>query len=255
MLLPKKRALRSDGSPAPDGWGAYLEVLRNKWDEVPAGKARLKTTDLELLDDERLLETWTRASKEASESREWYRTLYAPILKEKAVLDVGSGFGIDGIAFAQKGTKMTFLDIAESNLRVLRRLCKLLDVQNVDFCYLQDEKSLERLGVFDVMWCQGSMICAPFEVAQGEARELLKHLKPQGRWIELAYPKARWEREGKLPFEKWGKKTDGWAPWIEWYDVEKLYRRLHPAKFKTVLNFEFHNHDFIWFDLARAESL
>jgi len=211
----------------------------------------MKTTDLELLDDVRLLETWKQASKEGAEVREWYRILYAPILKEKVMLDVGSGFGIDSIGFAQSGARVTFLDIVESNLRVLRRVCGLLGLRNVDFCYLQDSRSLARLGAFDVVWCQGSMICAPFEVARGESQELLKHLRPGGRWIELAYPKVRWEREGRLPFDKWGSKTDASAPWMEWYDLEKLKKRLEPAKFRTVLEFEFHNRDFNWFDLVR----
>ena len=99
----------------------------------------------------------------------------------------------------------------------------------------------------------GSMINAPFEIAKSEALDLLKHLKKDGRWIELAYPKVRWEREGSLPFEAWGEKTDGGAPWIEWYDLEKLLQRLSPFKFKPILSLEFHNGDFNWFDLLRND--
>ncbi len=233
-------------------WSDYLDTLRGKWGEVPAGKVRLKTTDLELLDDEELLKTWKQAAKEGSEAREWYRILYAPILKDKSVLDVGSGFAIDTIGFALNGAKVTFLDIVDSNLRVLRRLCSVMKLEDVDFCYLKEAKSLDALGVFDVIWCQGSMICAPFQVAKGESSALLQHLRIGGRWIELAYPKSRWEREGKLPFEKWGKKTDDSAPWMEWYDLDKLLRRLEPSKFKTILDFEFHSSDFVWFDLLRS---
>jgi len=69
----------------------------------------------------------------------------------------------------------------------------------------------------------------------------------------LAYPKIRWDREGMLPFETWGDKTDGGAPWMEWYDLEKILKRLDPAKFEVVLNFNFHNEDFNWFDLVRIE--
>jgi hypothetical protein len=146
------------------------------------------------------------------------------------------------------------LDIAESNLRAVRRICEILDVKNVDFFYLEHLSSLSNLEMdYDVMWCQGSLICVPFEMAQSESRELLKHLKPNGRWIELAYPRKRWEREGELPFDRWGEKTDGGAPWIEWYDLEKLFARLHPAKFDVVLNLEFHSNDFIWFDLLRRQ--
>ncbi len=240
-------------SEPPQDWGEYLGVLRKKWKEVPAGNVRLNTEDLVRLEDAKLLQVWRHARAEATSSREWYHTLYTPILRQREVLDVGSGFGIDGISFAENGARVTFLDIVESNLQVLRRLCELLGIRDVDFHYLEDAESLLSLGNFDVMWCQGSLICAPFGVARAEAQELLRHLRPGGRWIELAYPEARWKKDGKLSFDKWGKRTDGWAPWIEWYDLEKLLKRLSPAKFKTVLNFEFHNGDFVWFDLIREK--
>lgn len=40
---------------------------------------------------------------------------------------------------------------------------------------------------------------------------------------------------------------------MEWYDLEKLLRRLEPAKFQVILNLEFHKSDFNWFDLQRIE--
>ena len=62
---------------------------------------------------------------------------------------------------------------------------------------------------------------------------------------------SRWEREGRLPYDRWGEKTDGGAPWIEWHDLKKLDYILAPAVFDVVLMTEFHNSDFIWFDLVR----
>jgi len=209
------------------------------------------------MSDEDLLSLWTRAKFEATTGenfsvRGWYHTLYTPILKGLKVLDVGSGFGIDSITFAQAGAEMTFLDIVESNLLVVRRICGLLHLTDVDFFYLDDFGSFSNLETgYDVLWCQGSLITVPFEVARREAQELLQHLKPNGRWIELAYPRTRWERGGKPALDKWGETTDGGAPWIEWYDLEKLLARLSPTEFNVVLSFEFHNSDFIWFDLLR----
>ena len=52
-----------------------------------------------------------------------------------------------------------------------------------------------------------------------------------------------------MPGWCWGEKTDGGAPWMEWYDLEKLLRRLEPYRFDTVLAFNFHDDDFNWFDL------
>jgi SAM-dependent methyltransferase len=241
-------------------WSDYLSVQRGKWFEVPIGNRRMSTEEFGRLGDEELLRLWDKGRQESSEgeafsSRGWYYLLYAPILKGKKVLDVGCGFGIDGVTFAQNGAEITFLDIVESNIRAVQRICRSLDVQNAEFVYLENAESLETLsGDYDFIWCQGSMINSPFELAKQETHALLKHLKADGRWIELAYPKTRWQREGELPFERWGDKTDGGAPWMEWYDAEKLHSRLSPVRFRTVLSFEFHDSDFIWFDFVRDDS-
>jgi len=237
-----------------EDWIKYLEVLRKKWNTIPSGNVRTETNEILKLNDDEFLDFWNKTIVDATQnegflSRGWYHVLYAPVLNGKKVLDVGSGMGIDAITFAQKGANVTCVDIAESNLQLIERACNLLDVGNVDFCYLKDDKSLNSLEDYDFIWCQGSIICIPFNLAKLEVKELLKHLKTGGRWIELAYPKTRWEREGGMPFETWGDKTDGGAPWMEWYDLEKTLDRLSPANFLPVLNFELHNSDFIWFDL------
>ena len=82
---------------------------------------------------------------------------------------------------------------------------------------------------FDAVWCIGSIHHVPFEEAREESAAITAHLKPGGRWIELAYPHERWVREGSPPFDRWGQITDGErTPWAEWYDLEKLKLRLHP---------------------------
>ncbi len=244
---------------ADSSGAALFAVLREKWCEVPAGlTGRRKTADLLKLDDEKLAALWDESHRESTTgsgyaARGWYHELYADVLRGRKVLDVGSGFGLDGISFARAGARMTFLDIAPTNLDVLRRLCRILHIENADFVYLEDLRSIDRLPMdFDVIWCQGSMIHAPFEFVRGEARKLLEHLRARGRWIELAYPRERWEREGRLAFDRWGKHTDGAAtPWAEWYDLARLRERLRPAEFDAVLSFNFHGNDFIWFDLVR----
>jgi SAM-dependent methyltransferase len=235
-----------------------LSSLRKKWHEVPAGAERFSTKDIIAFDDDRL-EQWWLDTREAARSggafpvRGWYHLLYSDVFRGKKILDVGSGLGLDGLTFAQQGAHVTFLDIVESNLFILRRLCTLLKLTNVEFRYLDTLGSLDVLANdYDVIWCQGSMINAPFDLMAIESRELLKHLPIGGRWIELAYPPKRWEREGMLPFNEWGKRTDGdGTPWVEWYDLEKLLARLAPATFDVVLHFNFHNDDFNWFDLIR----
>jgi hypothetical protein len=240
-------------------WTSPFDILRQKWHEVPGtGVERLTSKNMVEMSDKDLLDLWRRSVSGDTtgarfDVRGWYHILYKDILRGKKVMDVGSGFGIDGITFALNGAKMTFVDIVESNLVVLKRLCKLLGVSDVQFCFMQDLNSLTSLPAdYDVIWCQGSLINAPFDITRIEVHELLKHLPVGGRWIELAYPKARWKREGKKPFEKWGVLTDGaGTPWMEWYDLGKLKSLLDPAQFDVVLYQEFHNSDFNWFDLVR----
>lgn len=244
-----------------DHWGDYLNVLRTKWFEIPLGNQRVKSTDLDKMGDDELLKLWQNGKREQTEGddgfslRGWYHLLYKPILKGKKVLDVGSGAGVDGITFAQAGADVTFLDVVQLNLKAVRRLCEIQEVKDVDFVYLKNPKSLDTLGKdYDVFWCQGSQITTPFGMIQEEDHALLKHMKPGGRWIELAYPRARWERGGSPPFETWGALTDGGAPWMEWYDLEKMMRRLAPEKFRAVLYFEFRDSEFNWFDLVRFKA-
>ena len=249
---------KSDDSKLFDFW---LQKLKIKWGQVPgAGFDRYRTSHLLLLSPEELHSFWLQQLQSDTEGarynvRGWYHTLYMDIFRDKKILDVGAGLGIDALFFAQnEAAHITCIDLVSTNLKVLKKISSFLNLSNISFFLLEDLESIASLPYdYDVIWCQGSMINIPFEVAQTEARALLEHLKPEGRWIELAYPKTRWIREGKIPFEKWGDKTDGGAPWIEWYDLNKILQRLAPSQFDTVLAFEFHDSDFIWFDLKRKK--
>lgn len=121
------------------------------------------------------------------------------------------------------------------------------------FCVLEDLRSLEPLpSDFDIIYCCGSFHHAPLEMAQMEAQALLHHLPPGGRWIQLAYPKSRWELDGRMQPNEWGLKTDGeGTPWADWHDLAKLRYFLAPAQFDLVFTLEFHDSDFNWFDLIR----
>lgn len=236
-----------------------LEIPLRKWGEVPAGLLRRRnTSELHEISDGDLQLLWNRIHDEATTGigfsvRGWYHTLYAEALRGKRVLDVGSGLGIDGLTFARQGARMTFVDIVQSNLQVLERLCRIYSIPDASFYCLEDLGSLAALPTdFDVIWCQGSMINAPFAFAQRQAKALLEHLPVGGRWIELAYPRERWERDGRPAFDHWGSVTDGpGTPWMEWYDLDRLQARLRPAEFDVVLHFNFHGNDFNWFDLIR----
>ena len=108
----------------PARWQSPYETLREKWVEVPTTRAgRQNTNELANLSDQALLEIWEANRADITTGpqfhhRGWYHTLYKDFMRGKKVLDVGSGLAIDSITFAQNGAKLTFLDLAQSNLNV-----------------------------------------------------------------------------------------------------------------------------------------
>lgn len=254
-----KRLLRPAPTP-PQDWSSPFDTLRRKWVEVPTmAEGIQRTTELAALSDGELLALWRRIRQDLTTGAEfshrgWYHELYRDFMRGKKVLDVGSGLAIDSLTFAEHGARLTFLDLAESNLALVRRVGALLGIADARFVLLEDLASLDALdGPYDVIMAMGSLHHAPQGVIRPETERLLRHLPVGGRWLQLAYPKRRWVRDGRPPFERWGMRTDGErTPWAEWYDLPKLLALLAPARFEVVLCQEMHNHDFIWFDLLRT---
>lgn len=233
-----------------------FDLARTKWNEVPYGKyGRRRSSEMLALPDAEFLAVWDASYEQCEPGASWcgwYRTLYRDVFRGKKVLDVGCGMGIDTVFYAQHGAQVTALDVTPDNIGYVQRVCRLKSIECVRFLVMEDLLSLEALpGDFDFIYCCGSMHHAPLEVARLESQALLKLLAPAGRWVALGYPKTRWVREGELKPQDWGTRTDGWAPWVEWHDLEKLDYLLAPAAFDVVLNLEFNNSDFVWFDLAR----
>ena len=231
-----------------DNWSSPFDVLRKKWCQVPAGNSRrLNSTDVLLLSDGDLVTLWKDARDHDTlgpgfQIRGWYHELYREFVKGKKILDVGSGLGFSTLTFAEWGAALTFTDIVKDNLMVLERLCSLFGIK-ANFVYLHDIESLKPLPTdFDVVTAIGSLINAPFEVTRNEVKEIVRHLRPGGRWLHFAYPKARWVREGSPPFDAWGEMTDGpGTPWMEFYDVDKMFRLFEPARVELLFEYEWHN--------------
>jgi hypothetical protein len=168
------------------------------------------------------------------------------------VLELGSGLGFDAMRFAARGAHWTCADIVPDNLALIRRVAGLKGLgDRVATHLIPDDLSFTGLQPgYDAIWVFGSIHHVPFETARQEALAVLALLKPGGRWMELVYPRERWLREGALPFEEWGKLTDGErTPWAEWHDSEKVRRRLAPAALRTVLDFGFCADNYRWIDL------
>jgi SAM-dependent methyltransferase len=243
----------------PD-WGRPFETLRERWSTVPASveAGRAASSDLAKLSDAELARYWqTHRDRdgvgEGFGRRGWYRLLYRDFVPGKKIADVGSGLGFDSITFAELGATVTFCDLAASNLELVRRICRERGVlDRARFVLIENVASLAALDPdLDVIMAMGSLHHAPAEVIRPEAAELVRHLKVGGRWLQLAYPKGRWEREGRPKFSRWGEVTDGpGTPWSEWYDPDKLLALLAPARFEAVFYTEWHGGDFNWFDLV-----
>jgi SAM-dependent methyltransferase len=242
-------------SPEADPFLSHsFELLRSKWIEIPISDAeRRRSSSLESLPDDALLALWRKGAQSAArDHRAWYQNLYRDTFRGKRLIDYGCGLGFDCLLYAQHGAQVTFVDLVESNVTVVRRLARLMGLGGCEFLYMEDLRSLDALhGEYDVVYCCGSMINAPLWVIHSEAQTLLRHLPAGGRWIELAYPKARWVRDGSPPFEEWGEMTDGGAPWMEWHDAEKIKSYLAPARFDVIRELDFHDQFFNWIDLIR----
>jgi hypothetical protein len=234
-----------------------LQKYREKWREVPGGNddaPRRFTTDLINLADRELLVFWDdMAVRRDASPLGFLQPLYRDFFRGRHTVDVGSGLGLDGMRFAMVGARWTFADIAPSNLALLERVATLKGLRDrVAFHLIADDLSFEAVAPVDAVIAIGSIHHVPFEMARRECANILKRLKPDGRWLELVYPRTRWEKEGRPAFEKWGAMTDGErTPWSEWYDLDKLRQRLAPEKLRTVLDFDFQGTDFHWFDLQR----
>jgi hypothetical protein len=238
---------------------AELASYREKWREAPRGSdtaGRIFSSELLAMPDDVFLATWQgMAARRYDGELGWLGTLYFDTFRGKQVAELGSGLGFDGIRFIEHGAAWTFCDIVPDNLAVIRRVAALKGIAaRARFHAIGDDLSFAALPMdYDAIWVFGSIHHVPFEVARREALDLLGHLKPGGRWMELVYPRERWLREGAPPFELWGKVTDGErTPWAEWHDIEKVRRRLFPAPLRTVLDFEFCSHNYRWFDLVYA---
>jgi 2-polyprenyl-3-methyl-5-hydroxy-6-metoxy-1,4-benzoquinol methylase len=256
------RGLRKSRDPAVDAnapeWDDPFEHLRRKWSEVPSATDRVRSPELLALSDTELVSRWDEwlaavLEGDPSRSRLWWEILYAPLLMGARVMDFGSGLGFDGIRFAKYAESVTFVDIAASNLEVIKRVARAKGLTNTEFKLIESFESFGSLdGDYDVVFAIGSLHHAPQRVVRREIDELATRLKVGGRWLQLAYPRERWVREGRLPFSRWGESTDGiGTPWAEWYDASKLLDLFEPREFEVVVTFNWHDDDFNWFDLIR----
>jgi SAM-dependent methyltransferase len=231
---------------------------REKWREIPSTRTgRAFSTELLEWPGDELLAYWEEAREQVSSPgvRGWYHEHYVERFRGCRVADVGPGIGIDGIYFAERGARVTFVDIVEDNLALLRRLCAVKGVE-ADFYFIDDFFSYRFAEPFDAFMFIGSMHHAPFEFARRQVAAMMPFLKPGGRVVMLAYPKERYLATGARDFQEFAKRTDGErTPWAEWYDEGKVMRLFGPAfRLNWACRFGQHDTEFIWFDLTKVNA-
>ena len=231
-----------------ESWSDPLTTLRKKWGEVPGTKfERQQSRDLLALPDAQVSAQW-QANRDSWDFL-WYHEAYRRVVQGKRLLDIGCGFGVTTPTFAEFGARVTFTDIVESNVELMRQLCRARGIE-ADFLYIDSLDAYDRLGEFDMVTSLGSLHHQPFANTVAEVARISPHLRTGGRWLHLTYPRTRWEREGSPAFSKWGTMTDGeTTPWAEWHDLDKVRAMLAPREIRVLHDCEFHNADFNWFDV------
>jgi FkbM family methyltransferase len=255
---------RSDNHLISPAWRENaFALLAEKWHEVPVThQDRSSTRAMLELSDEELLAVWSRRAAATAGQKglgvgDWEYYAYRDLFKGRNVIEVGPGLGVLGVSFLEYGARMTFIDVVEPNLKLIERVCRLKGLHDVKFLHLTRIEDLTRLEAeYDAVFAHGSLHHAPAEVIKPEFTALASRLKTGGRFIMLAYPKSRWEREGSPAFSEWGKMTDGEAtPWAEWYDLAKLLEQLAPHRFHVLMTFDnIANSDMNWFDLVKTDG-
>lgn len=227
----------------------FLSQLREKWCEVPVGNTRALSRDLLSLNDSDFLSAWKENDVDA---RKWYQDRYGPEVIGKNVLDLGCGFSVDGIYFANCGAKVTFADIIPDNLDVTKRTARLFGI-DAEFYLIDDVTRFNLPATYDYIFAIGSLHHSPFDLAKAEVEAVCKFLCNGGRFCFFSYPKERYDSSGAKDFADFGRMTDGdRTPWAEWYDDDKI-KRLFGPEFTLVFsrNFGPHEIEFNWFELVK----
>ena len=239
-----------------------IAPLATKWHEVPISMhERGSTRNLLSLSNSELLEWWNAKRRAFDVSHgllvtTWCWIVYRDFVRNRKIIEVGPGLGMQGIFFLECGAEVTFVDVAQSNLKLIQRLCDLKGHGNAKFLHLKSFDVINSLDTdYDAVFAGGSLHHAPAGATKPEFEALASRLKPDGRFIMAAYPKSRWEADGSPPFDQWGKITDGEAtPWAEWYDARKLLQQLAPYRFHLLMYLEYQSGDMNWIDVVRTDG-
>ena len=228
-----------------------------RWLTMPAGRHILHVDKFMEMDDDALLRHYFIYADFWKKERGWEHKRYSKMFKGRDVVEVGSGFGFDGIMYSQKANSHTYCDINPRQLDFLKRITNVIDkkvrpIKNVKFEWLEDPLSQSFDRKFTALYSHGVLHHVPLAFAKKEFANFNKYLEVGSPVVFLMYPKTRWVDCGMPPFETFGNFTDSGCPWAEYYDEEKTMELVGPGfELNEVIHWGANDREFVNFELTK----
>lgn len=109
--------------------------------------------------------------------------------RDKKILEIGCGVGIDLLKFAKEGASVVGIDLAEKSIDLARKNFSFGGVDG-EFIRMDGEKTTFEDGTFDMVYAHG--VIQYTDDAQGMVNEIHRVLKPGGEAVMMVYNRISW---------------------------------------------------------------
>jgi SAM-dependent methyltransferase len=178
MLEKENRMEKTTGGNA-----ATIEAIRNYWNE--------RIHDLEIVENE----AGTPGFFQDLDDYRFDKLRYLPKLvdfngfKDRTLLEIGCGAGIDLARFAAGGARVTGVDLSKTAIGLARDYFRIRGLKG-DFRVMNGEALDFKTDTFDVVYAHG--VLQYTADAAKMAQEAFRVLKPGGRFIGMVYNRKGW---------------------------------------------------------------
>jgi ubiquinone/menaquinone biosynthesis C-methylase UbiE len=154
--------------------------------------------------------------------------------KEKNLLEIGCGLGIDLVRFAKVGAIVTGIDLADNAIELARRNFELQGV-NGELLVMNGEDLSFNDNSFDIVFAHG--VLAYTDDAALMVREIYRVLKPGGEAILMMYHRNSWLFFiAELLGFRLGRED---APVFKTYSIDEFQRMLKDFSHSEILTVRF----------------
>lgn len=237
----------------------FLENV-DRWTTMPAAAGRCDVEKLSSLEDKELLKEYIKFIPFWENERGWEYKKYSKLFENKDVIEVGSGFGYDGIVYSETANSYTYVDINEKQISFLKKIVPLVkrglksEKNNINYEILDDPIEKKFAKNFNAFYSHGVLHHVPLEFAKKEFANFDKFLEVESTVVLLMYPKERWIDCGKPKFEDFGIFTDGGCPWAEYYDEKKILELVGPNyRLDETIMWGINKREFVNFELTKIK--